>query len=387
VHLEPAQTDLNPPATHLDRRGRGPAAAEPDERPAREGLPAAFKMRRERHYVEQLMGDAPLRTVREIPLADIDPPEEAPIDVAPLQESIKDVGILQPLLVSQQGARYRIIAGGHRYQAAMDLGLGTVPCLVCDTGVHTYEALRDAATRRATPPAKAEASMPSTSEESVQPVPAAGLREVTARLAFVSAVMPALDVAGHDPLRWNTLTDLMRVEMERARSTAAAVEWLSAPPRTPAREAVDAASILDRVLEAIGPEARLQGIKLEVASTLSGYQLSADAGMLSRALIGLIQGMLGLSTPGSTLRIECIGTTVRPALIVAVTQEDCAVGPTAADRFFDATFAEHPNTLSGALVLAGVAQAARLNGGRVHLRAGESRGCTATFVVPRPLAG
>ena len=31
--------------------------------------------------------------------------------------------------------------------------------------------------------------------------------------------MPALDVAGYDPLRWNVLTDLMKVEMERARST------------------------------------------------------------------------------------------------------------------------------------------------------------------------
>ena len=38
--------------------------------PVREGLPKAFRMRHGRHYVEQLMGDAPLRTVREIAVAD-----------------------------------------------------------------------------------------------------------------------------------------------------------------------------------------------------------------------------------------------------------------------------------------------------------------------------
>ena len=36
--------------------------------PVREGLPKAFRMRHGRHYVEQLMGDTPLRTVREIPV-------------------------------------------------------------------------------------------------------------------------------------------------------------------------------------------------------------------------------------------------------------------------------------------------------------------------------
>ena len=52
-----------------------------DESPlrrAREGLPPAFRMRHQRHYVEQLLGDAPLRTVRDIAVDDIEsPPGEA----------------------------------------------------------------------------------------------------------------------------------------------------------------------------------------------------------------------------------------------------------------------------------------------------------------------
>jgi ParB-like nuclease family protein len=391
VHLESAETDLNLPSADLDRRGK-PSGATDDkdnERPSREGLPAAFKMRREKHYVEQLMGDAPLRTVREIPVADIEAPDDKAGDVEDLQESIKDVGILQPLLVAPQGTRYRIIAGGNRYRAATQLGLRTVPCLVYEAGAHGVETLRQAAARRAAPPVSPEPSveplMPSTSEESRQSPPAAGLREVTARLAFVSAVMPALDVAGYDALRWNTLTDLMKVEMERARSTAAAIEWLSSESTTAVREPLDAASVLDAVLDAIGPEARLLGVKLDLSSTLSGYRLPVDRAMLVRALTGLFQAMLALSPAGSTLRVNCSGTAVRPALVVTISQEDCEVGPRAADHFFDPDFPEHPNGASGALVLAGVALAARLHGGRVNVRADDERGCTATFVVPRPL--
>ena len=226
--------------------------------------------------------------------------------------------------------------------------------------------------------------MTKASDESQGVQPAAGLREVTARLAFVSAVMPALDVAGYDPLRWNILTDLMKVEMERARSTAAAVEWLSSRI-APAKESIEAASVLDKVLEAVGAEARLQGVKLDISSTLSGYRLDADAALLGRALTGLVQSLLALSSSGSTLRIEANGTSVRPALIVSVTQDDCEIPAAAVERFFDADYSQHPNGPSGALVLAGIAHVARLHGGRAHARAKEGGGLTATFVVPKPL--
>ena len=382
MHLESAEANI--PTHPLDRAANVPSA-ETTERPAREGLPAAFKMRRERHYVEQLMGDAPLRTVREIPVNDIDAPDgDEAADVAELQRSIKDVGILQPLLLVPAGNRFRIIAGSHRYRAAVQLGLRTVPSVVYESGAHNVDALREAAARRATPPPPPELPVSKVPDDSRRVQPAAGLREVTARLAFVSAVMPALDVAGYDPLRWNILTDLMKVEMERARSTAAAVEWLSSKI-TPAKESVDAAAILDKVLEGVGPEARLQGVKLDVDSSLAGYELIADPVLLARALTGLVQSILTLSTSGSTLRIEANGTTVRPALIVTVTQDQSDVPTATVDRFFDADYAQHPAGLSAALVLAGVAHVARLHGGRVQARAKDGGGLIASFVIPKPL--
>ena len=78
----------------------------------------------------------------EIALSDIDPNPEQPrreFDKAALEqlaESIRQSGILQPLLVTREGQRYRIVAGERRYRAARLAGLHTVPCLVRDLAEH-----------------------------------------------------------------------------------------------------------------------------------------------------------------------------------------------------------------------------------------------------------
>ena len=74
----------------------------------------------------------------EIALSDIDPNPEQPrreFDKEALEqlaESIRQAGVLQPLLVTKEGLRYRIVAGERRYRAARLAGLNTVPCLVRD---------------------------------------------------------------------------------------------------------------------------------------------------------------------------------------------------------------------------------------------------------------
>jgi len=74
-------------------------------------------------------------TVREIPIADIDPNLSQPRkefdkdSLEQLAESIRQAGILQPILVVENGTRYRIIAGERRYRAARIAGLETIPCI------------------------------------------------------------------------------------------------------------------------------------------------------------------------------------------------------------------------------------------------------------------
>lgn len=47
-----------------------------------------------------------------------------------LIESIRQHGIIQPLIVRQAGARFELIAGERRWRAAQELGLATVPVIV-----------------------------------------------------------------------------------------------------------------------------------------------------------------------------------------------------------------------------------------------------------------
>ena len=49
-----------------------------------------------------------------------------------LAESIKSVGVLQPILVTKTGERYRIIAGERRYRASRLAGLREIPAIVRD---------------------------------------------------------------------------------------------------------------------------------------------------------------------------------------------------------------------------------------------------------------
>jgi ParB family chromosome partitioning protein len=50
-----------------------------------------------------------------------------------LKASIREKGVLEPILVRAIGGRYEIIAGERRYRAALDVGLAEVPCVIRDT--------------------------------------------------------------------------------------------------------------------------------------------------------------------------------------------------------------------------------------------------------------
>lgn len=76
--------------------------------------------------------------VMEIPLQKISPNPHQPrfhfdkVKLDELAESIREHGILQPLIVTSNGDNYEIIAGERRFQAAKSIGLKTVPVIVRD---------------------------------------------------------------------------------------------------------------------------------------------------------------------------------------------------------------------------------------------------------------
>jgi len=79
---------------------------------------------------------------QEIAIGDIDPNPDQPRrvfseeSIAQLASSIRDQGVLQPILVTPvDGGRYRIVAGERRWRAAREAGLNAVPCIVRDLDV------------------------------------------------------------------------------------------------------------------------------------------------------------------------------------------------------------------------------------------------------------
>ncbi|MBR5741668.1 MAG: ParB/RepB/Spo0J family partition protein [Firmicutes bacterium] len=50
--------------------------------------------------------------------------------IAELADSIREHGVIQPIMVRETGAGYEIVAGERRWRASMEAGLTTVPCLV-----------------------------------------------------------------------------------------------------------------------------------------------------------------------------------------------------------------------------------------------------------------
>lgn len=88
--------------------------------------------------VEEILSDNVKGDLQNIALKKIKPNEEQARKyfdeekINELAESIKEYGILQPLVLRKDGNDYIIIAGERRYRAAKQAGLGEVPALIKD---------------------------------------------------------------------------------------------------------------------------------------------------------------------------------------------------------------------------------------------------------------
>jgi len=99
------------------------------------GLPVTLKMRHDAHYVEQLTSFSGAAVGRMIPIDKVRPNPEQPRkflgDLSELSSSIKEKGVLEPLLVRYlpREDTYYIISGERRYHAAREAGLRELPCI------------------------------------------------------------------------------------------------------------------------------------------------------------------------------------------------------------------------------------------------------------------
>lgn len=106
---------------------------------SKRGLPGNFKLRHDAHYVELLTSKSVGAPVgRMIPIDKLAPnPGQPRVEIGDLSElisSIKQKGVLEPLLVrpSDVGGRFMIISGERRYRASLEAGLTELPCIEMD---------------------------------------------------------------------------------------------------------------------------------------------------------------------------------------------------------------------------------------------------------------
>ena len=97
------------------------------------GLPDSVKMRHDTHFVELITSRPTGPRVRMISVDSIDPnPRQARSELGNIDElmlSIKEKGVLEPILVRPKAGRYEIIAGERRFVAAKRAGLKEMPCI------------------------------------------------------------------------------------------------------------------------------------------------------------------------------------------------------------------------------------------------------------------
>lgn len=101
------------------------------------GLPETLRMRHDSHFADQLGRPGGSPVGRLVPIEDILPnpnqPRQTLGDLSELTASVRQKGILEPILVRPKGGRFEIIAGERRFRAAIEAGLAEVPCIVRET--------------------------------------------------------------------------------------------------------------------------------------------------------------------------------------------------------------------------------------------------------------
>jgi hypothetical protein len=354
----------------------GEAEAAPARTRAREGLPAGFRMRHDAHYVDQLTRDAGHHAVRPIAIADIDAFEEVvvPADVGPLAESIRRVGVLEPLLVRADHGRFRLITGRQRLRAAVDAGARTVPCIVHDVDEPTAASLRDAASVRVVPAAIAP--------EPPVDVAAAALASVLEGLAAATACASLAD-GSRGAVTTSVASALLKVELARAERIAQSAAAILRPP-VPAREWVSIGALADAIASAAVPIRRGTGIEIECSAADERLRVNADGRLVRAAVQGVIDALLVIvaAARGTSVRVALRPAPGTPALAVRITQTAAPVSDAAIARFFDEG-PDHPCGAAGALQLAAAAQIFRMHGGRADVSRELPAGCTVTLVLPQ----
>jgi ParB family chromosome partitioning protein len=100
------------------------------------GLPEFIKMKHDHHLVDEISLRSRTPVVRIIPIEKITPNQMQPRrdmgNLAELADSIRENGIIEPVIVKPKDGNFEIIAGERRFRAAQEAGMREIPCIEHD---------------------------------------------------------------------------------------------------------------------------------------------------------------------------------------------------------------------------------------------------------------
>jgi signal transduction histidine kinase len=341
----------------------------------REGLPAAYRMRADAHYVEEL--DTPTSpSVRLIDARTIEVRGEDPRPAASFVESIKRHGVLQPILVQTRGGRYRLIAGRKRLAAAISAGLREVPCLIQRVDEEQAGQLAEA-TNLPAQDAGSAAAVPAR-----LPLPVERGAGATDHLAqsLLALASSANLLSGGSPLTVAVAADLVRAEAARALQLLLASRVLRDEVPV-SRLKVPIRGLIDRAMQITLAERRLRATDVHVlADGVRDAAVRGDEELLASALAGLVMATVGLI--GEKGGRTTLSASVKEGRVtVAVSQESLSVPESWVERTFETAW-PIANAATGTLALMQSARRiAELHSGSV-LAASIESGTRFTLTLP-----
>jgi ParB/Sulfiredoxin domain len=307
--------------------------------PVREGLPKSYAMRADRHYVEQLIGDrTPLRYIG---LNEIDQVEATDASIpAALVESIRAIGMLQPLVVNEEHGRYRLVAGRTRLRAARAAGLSAVPCLVHQVDRDEEPTLAEAeAIRAAPPPSVPERVLPSRRDDL--------LAAVAEQARAIEAAERLLGEGAH-ALGWRSARDLIVAQARRSSWLIQAARIVDEQgERTRGREPLGAT--IARVVDQLEPESRLTGIDLRTRLDDRAFAVRIGSETLAAGLVGAVVSLAPWEAPGNQEPVVITANYSDDALLIEVWRASVRLDAETAERFFDAASTNRPGGWIAAL--------------------------------------
>jgi ParB family chromosome partitioning protein len=104
--------------------------------PKKVGLPEFIKMKHDLHLVDEISLRTKTPVIRNIPIEKIVANQMQPRrdmgDLAELTDSIRENGIIEPVIVRPKDGNFEIIAGERRFRAAREAGMHEIPCIEHD---------------------------------------------------------------------------------------------------------------------------------------------------------------------------------------------------------------------------------------------------------------